>query len=43
MFQQLTQLKDDQVIAMGQDMWAHLRLYTTPIEQQILGAVRRGD
>ncbi|WP_439661888.1 hypothetical protein ACSHWB_10500 [Lentzea sp. HUAS TT2] len=43
MFQQLTQLKDDQVIAMGQDMWAHLRLYTTPAEQQILGAVRRGD
>ncbi|TWP46391.1 hypothetical protein FKR81_36245 [Lentzea tibetensis] len=43
MAQQLTTLKDDQVIALGQDLWRPLRLVTTPGEQQILGAVRRGD
>ncbi len=43
MAQQLTTLKDDQVIALGQNLWRPLRLVTTPGEQQILGAVRRGD
>lgn len=43
MMQQLTTLKDDQVIALGRNLWLPLRLVTTPREQQILGAVRRGD
>ncbi|PRY43583.1 hypothetical protein CLV43_103330 [Umezawaea tangerina] len=43
MAHQLTTLKDDQVIALGQNLWRPLRLVTTPGEQQILGAVRRGD
>ena len=43
MAQQLTTLKDDQVIALGQDLWRPLRLVTTPGETQILGQVRRGD
>jgi hypothetical protein len=43
MAHQLTTLKDDQVIALGRDLWRPLRLVTTPGEQQILGAVRRGD
>ncbi|WP_440901213.1 hypothetical protein [Actinosynnema sp.] len=41
--QQLTTLKDDQVIAAGFNLWMPLRLVTNPAEQQILGAVRRGD
>ncbi len=41
--QQLTTLKDDHVIALGKDLWAQLRLITTSAEQQILGAIRRGD
>ncbi|WP_223198571.1 hypothetical protein [Solihabitans fulvus] len=43
MVQQLTTLKDDQVIALGRNLWRPMRLVTTPREQQILGAVRRGD
>ncbi|GGP58217.1 hypothetical protein [Saccharothrix coeruleofusca] len=43
MAHQLTTLKDDQVIALGANLWRPLRLVTTPGEQQILGAVRRGD
>jgi hypothetical protein len=43
MAHQLTTLKDDQVIALGRNLWRPLRLVTTPGEQQILGAVRRGD
>lgn len=43
MAHQLTTLKDDQVIALGTNLWRPLRLVTTPGEQQILGAVRRGD
>jgi hypothetical protein len=43
MAHQLTTLKDDQVIALGTNLWTPLRLVTTPGEQQILGAVRRGD
>lgn len=41
--QQLTTLKDDQMIALGRNLWRPVRLITTPREQQILGPVRRGD
>ncbi len=41
--QQLTALKEDQVVALGRNLWRPLRLVTTPREQQILGPVRRGD
>lgn len=41
--QQLTQLKDDQAIALGRNLWRPFRLITTPAEKQILGPVRRGD
>ncbi len=41
--QQLTSLKEDQVVALGRNLWRPLRLVTTPREQQILGPVRRGD
>lgn len=41
--QQLTGLKDDQVVALGRNLWRPVRLLTTPKEQQILGPVRRGD
>ena len=41
--QQLTTLKDDQVVALGRNLWRPLRLITTPREKQILGPVRRGD
>ena len=40
---ELTQLKDDQVIARTNDMWRTLRLVTGQREQQILGPIRRGD
>lgn len=43
MMRQLTTLKDDQVVALGQNLWRPLRLVTTPKEQQLLGPVRRGD
>ncbi|GDY29319.1 hypothetical protein [Gandjariella thermophila] len=43
MVQQLSTLKDDQVVALGPGLWRVLRLVTTPREQQILGPVRRGD
>lgn len=43
MMRQLTTLKDDQVVALGRNLWRPLRLVTTPTEQQILGPVRRGD
>jgi len=43
MVQQLTTLKDDQVVALGPNLWRPLRLVTTAKEQQILGPVRRGD
>ncbi|MFC4001526.1 hypothetical protein ACFS2C_00315 [Prauserella oleivorans] len=43
MMRQLTTLKDDQVVALGRNLWRPLRLVTTPKEQQILGPVRRGD
>jgi hypothetical protein len=43
MVTQLTNLKDDQVVALGRNIWRPLRLVTTPLEQRILGPVRRGD
>ncbi|RJQ69529.1 hypothetical protein D5S17_30540 [Pseudonocardiaceae bacterium YIM PH 21723] len=43
MAQQLGQQRDEQVMAMGNDMWMPFRLVTTPAEQKILGPVRRGD
>lgn len=43
MMRQLTTLKDDQVVALGRNLWRPLRLVTTPKEQQLLGPVRRGD
>ncbi|MGH3435205.1 MAG: hypothetical protein ACRDRN_01915 [Sciscionella sp.] len=43
LIQQLTSLKDDQVVALGRNLWRPLRLVTTPKERQILGPVRRGD
>jgi hypothetical protein len=36
-------LKDDQVVALGTNLWRPLRLVTTQLEQQLLGPVRRGD
>ena len=43
MVQELTTLKDDQAIALGNNLWLRLRLVTTQREQDILGPVRRGD
>ncbi|OQO91095.1 hypothetical protein [Saccharomonospora piscinae] len=43
MTRQLTTLKDDQVVALGRNLWRPLRLVTTAKEQQILGPIRRGD
>ena len=43
MVHQLTNLADDQVVALGRNLWKPLRLVTTPKEQAILGPVRRGD
>jgi hypothetical protein len=40
---ELTLLKDDQVIARTNDMWRTLRLVTAQREQQIIGPIRRGD
>ncbi|WP_372448380.1 hypothetical protein [Kibdelosporangium banguiense] len=40
---ELTMLKDDQVIARTNDMWRTLRLVTAQREQQIIGPIRRGD
>ena len=39
----LTTLGDDQVVALGPNLWLPLRLVTTPRERDILGPVRRGD
>lgn len=38
----LTALKEDQVVALGRNLWPPLRLIT-PREKAILGLVRRGD
>lgn len=43
MVHQLTTLADEQVVALGRNLWKPFRLVTTAREQQILGPVRRGD
>ncbi|PPK69560.1 hypothetical protein V5P93_006795 [Actinokineospora auranticolor] len=43
MIKQLTTLADDQVVALGRNLWRTMRLVSTAKEQQILGPVRRGD
>lgn len=43
MVQQLTMLKDEDVVALGHNLWLPLRLVTTQREQEILGPVRLGD
>ncbi|AHI01548.1 hypothetical protein GCM10010174_08490 [Kutzneria viridogrisea] len=43
MVNELAGLKDDQVIALGRDLWLPVRLVSQAMEQQILGPVRRGD
>ncbi|WP_016698422.1 hypothetical protein [Actinoalloteichus spitiensis] len=43
MVNQLANLKDDGVIALGRNLWRPFRLITTKKEQEILGPVRRGD
>jgi hypothetical protein len=43
MTQQLSELADDGVVALGPNLWLPLRLVTTPAEREILGPVRRGD
>ncbi|MGH3755709.1 MAG: hypothetical protein ACRDRP_24065 [Pseudonocardiaceae bacterium] len=43
MMNQLTELPDDGVVALGPNLWLPLRLVTTPAEREILGPVRRGD
>jgi hypothetical protein len=40
---QLSALGDDQVVALGANLWLPLRLVTTPKERDILGPIRRGD
>lgn len=41
--QQLVNLKEDQVVALGRNLWRPVRLLTTAAEKSILGPVRRGD
>ena len=41
--QQLTQLKDDHVVALGNMTWSVIQLVTNKKEQEILGPIRRGD
>lgn len=41
--QQLTTLQDDGVIALGNMLWAPIRLVTDKKEQDVLGPIRRGD
>jgi hypothetical protein len=41
--QQLTALQDDGVIALGNMLWAPVRLVTDEKEEEILGPIRRGD
>ena len=42
--QQLTALKEDQVVALGRNLWRPLRLIPPPPrEKAVLGPVRRGD
>lgn len=41
--QPLTQLQDDQLIALGNMTWTMIRLVTNQKEKEILGPIRRGD
>ncbi|GAA3363322.1 MULTISPECIES: hypothetical protein [Saccharopolyspora] len=41
--QHLTQLKDDGVIALGDNLWEPITLVTGAKEREILGPIRRGD
>lgn len=41
--QQLTTLKDDGIIALGNNLWCPITLMSKPKEQEILGPIRRGD
>lgn len=41
--QQLTTLQDDELIALGNMMWAPIRLVTSTKEEELLGPIRRGD
>lgn len=41
--QQLTQLKDDDVIALGNMLWGPIKLVTSTKEKELLGPIRRGD
>jgi hypothetical protein len=43
MMNELAELADDGVVALGPNLWLPLRLVTTPAEREILGPVRRGD
>ncbi|MFR9728649.1 hypothetical protein ACL03H_05415 [Saccharopolyspora sp. MS10] len=43
LIQQLTQIPDDGVIALGDSLWMPLTLVTAPKEREILGPIRRGD
>ncbi|HEY2723459.1 MAG TPA: hypothetical protein VGI84_02115 [Pseudonocardiaceae bacterium] len=43
MVDQLVSLADEEVVALGPNLWLPLRLVTTPKEREILGPVRRGD
>lgn len=43
MGRQLTTLQDDQIVALGRNLWKPMKLITTPKEQQIIGPIRRGD
>lgn len=41
--QQLSTLRDDQVIGLAQNLWLPITLVTQPKEREILGAIRRAD
>ncbi len=41
--QQLTTLRDDEVVALGRNLWLPVRLVSATEELRILGPVRRGD
>lgn len=43
MSNELIGLKDDQLVALGRDLWLPVRLVSNEGEQKILGPVRRGD
>jgi hypothetical protein len=43
MVNHLTTLQDNEVVALGTNLWRPLRLVTTQKEQELIGPVRRGD